>query len=253
MSDAFESSRRKIANAEKHRLNLEREIEAFERVNPYTRVTEPHPEKPDHVVHKAKLTKELPVSIADTVGDIVQNLRNALDNAVYAVAVASGRVNPKYTAFPFARSVAEMANSLGRSKDVPKEIHSLFCGFQPYLGGDEVLWTLNEMCVADKHKMVIPIGTGIINTGVNVQGRGFFEMPTPHVWDRAKNEMVLITLGPGAQYYYDLNFRIFVAFNGIEIVDGKPVLGVLYALGRKVQSIFVAIEAESKRLGIVKP
>jgi hypothetical protein len=252
MSDPFESSRRKIANAEKHHLNLHREIEAFERLNPYKRVVEPHPDKPDHVVHKVKLTKELPVSIADTVGDIVQNLRNALDNATYAVAVASGRVNPKNAAFPFARSVAEMANSLGRSKDVPKEIQSLFCGFQPYLGGDEVLWTLNEMCVADKHKMVIPIGTGIVSAGVNVQGTGFFEMPTPHVWNRTKNEMELITLGPKAEYHYDLSFHVFVAFNDIEIVDGKPVLRVLYALGRKVQSIFMAIEAESRRLGIIK-
>jgi hypothetical protein len=252
MSDPFESSRRKIANAEKHHTNLHREIEAFERLNPYTRVTEPHPDKPDHVVHKVKLAKELPVSIADTVGDIVQNLRNALDNAAYAVAVAGGSVNPKNAAFPFARSVAEMANSIGRAKDLPKEIQSLFCGFQPYIGGDEVLWALNEMCVADKHKMVIPIGTGIVSTGVNVRGTGFFEMPTPHVWDRTKNEMVLITLGPKAEFKYDLNFHFFVAFNGIEIIDGEPVLAVLYTLGRKVQSIFMAIEAESKRLGIIK-
>jgi len=46
-----------------------------------------------------------------------------------------------------------MSNSLGRAKDLPKEIHSLFCGFQPYRGGDDVLWALNEVCVADNTKL----------------------------------------------------------------------------------------------------
>jgi|SRR5208282_1760114 len=252
MSDPFESSRRKIARAKEHFLNLHREIEKFTLVNPYERVIEPHPDNPDHLIHKIKMTKEIPASIADTTADVVNNLRNALDNSGYAVAVASGVADPKFSAFPFARSVAQMANSLGRSKDIPKEIQSLFCGFQPYLGGDDLLWALNEICNGDKHKMVIPIGTGMVRAAAGVESVGYFSMPEPHVWNRAKNEMELITLGKDAKFKYNFHFRFSVAFNDIQVVDGEPVLGVLDDLCGKVESILVCIEAESRRLGIVK-
>ena len=91
-----------------HFNELERKVGEFTRVNPYQKVVEQHPSKPDHVVHKIVLTEALPQSLADITGDIVQNLRNALDNAAYAVAVASGRTDPKFTAFPFAGSLSQM-------------------------------------------------------------------------------------------------------------------------------------------------
>jgi hypothetical protein len=252
MSNPFESSRRKIARAKEHFLNLHREIEKFTLVKPYERVIEPHPDEPDHTIHKIKMTKELPSSIADTTADLVQNLRNALDNAAYAVAVASGKVEPKFTAFPFAGSIAQMANSLGRSKDLPKEIQSLFCGFQPYLGGDDILWALNEICNGDKHKIVIPIGTGMVRVAGGIEVTGYFSMPEPHVWNRTKNEMELVTLGPNAKFKYNFQFSFFVAFNDIQIVDGKPILGVIDELCGKVERIVVCIEAESRRIGLIK-
>ncbi len=232
--------------------DLQREIVEFQDSNPYERVIEPHPDKPDHQVHKIKLTKALPEGIGDAAGDVAQNLRAALDNAGYAVALAvAPGTDPKCTAFPFAGSVGQMANALGRSKDIPQQVQSLFCGFQPYPGGDALLWALNEIAVTDKHKIAVPTGVGQVRRRGAAAGTGFFNMPDPHVWDSVKNEMVLITFGPAAKFDYEFDFAIFVAFGEIKVVAGKEVFGTLYRLGRKVQSILVAIEAESKRLGIV--
>ena len=250
-ADPFESSRRKIARAKEHFADLKRKIQDFERIHPYESVVELHPDEPNHKVHKVKLTQALPGAIADVTADMAQNLRNALDNAGYAVSVASGRVAPKFTAFPFAGSLAQMPNSLGRSKDIPPQIQSLFCGFQPYPEGDDLLWALNEISVADKHKMVIPIGTAIRRIGAAVEGTGYVEIPDPHVWYRTKNEMVLFTTGFQTDYKYDFNFRVFVAFNEIRVVDGQPVLKVLDALSNKIEGILLAIEAEAHRLGVV--
>ncbi|HWZ31705.1 MAG TPA: hypothetical protein VNX18_10250 [Bryobacteraceae bacterium] len=252
MSNPLESSHRKLARAEEHIRDLEGKINAFAWSNAYEKVIEPHPDKPDHLVHKIKLTKEIPESIVDVTADAVQNLRNALDNAGYAVAIAAGAVNPLNTAFPFAPSVDKLANVLGRSKDIPEQIQSLFCGFQPYPGGNDLLWSLNEICVSDKHKMLIPVGTGVVRAGADVRGTGFFCMPNPHFWDRTKNEMELITLGPNAEFNYNFDFRLFVAFNDIKIVDGKPVLAVLYEIDSIVERILVAIEAEARRIKIFK-
>ena len=223
----------------------------FIQENPYEYVVEPHPEKPDHEVYKLKLTKAIPDSIGDITGDMAQNLRQSLDHAAYAVAVASGKTDPKFTAFPFAGSVGQMANALGRSKDVPPQIQSLFCGFLPYPGGNDLLWALNEIAVGDKHKIAVPIGQGAFRAGAAVRGTGFFRMPDPHVWDRTKNEMEVITLGPGAEFNYNFDFRLFVAFNEVKLVDGQPILTIMQKIGQIVDRVLTAIEAEARRLKIV--
>jgi hypothetical protein len=252
MTDPFESSRRKFARAEKHFADLQGEIHAFNETDPYERIAEPHPDRPTHVVEKFRMTREIPASIADKTADIIISLRSALDNAGYAIALAAGVKEPKHSAFPFAGSVANMTNALGRSKDIPEKIHPLFCGFQPYKGGNDLLWALNEVANTDKHRMIIPIGQSMVRYGANVKGTGFFSMPNPHVWDRAKNEMVLIELGPGTTYHYDFNFTFFIAFKDIEFIDGQPIVRILNQLGSIVERILTAMEAESKRLGIIK-
>jgi len=251
MSDPFESSRQKIARAEKHFVELQQEIDGFGYENPYERVTELHPEKPGHILEKIRMTKPIPPSIADKTADVAISLRSVLDNAGYTLALAAGVKDPKHCAFPFAGDITKMGNNLGRSKDIPEKIHPLFCGFQPYKGGNDLLWALNEIANTDKHKMVIPIGQALRPYGTNVRGTGFFSMPQPHVWDRAKNEMVLIELGPGATFNYDFQFTFFIAFHDIEIVDGQPVVRTLHKIGEIVLRILNAIEAEARRLKIV--
>ena len=252
MSDPFASSLSKIARAKEHFTEFERCIDEFHNLHPYEQVAENDPNQAGFVIHKMKLTKPLPDAVGNVLGDLVGNLREALDTAAYAIAVASGKTDPKFTAFPFAGSIGQMAQSLGRSKDLPKEIHSLFCGFQPYLGGDDLLWLLNEICNSNKHKVVTPVGVGLMRQEASVRTVGYFSMPNPHVWDSEKNEMEIITLGPDTKFNYNFNFDIFVAFGDIKLVAGQPVLPVIDNLFGKIERILMAMAAESKRLGIVK-
>jgi len=259
MSDSFDSSYRKLKRAEEHFADLERKIKTFIESNPYHDVSEPHPDKPDHEVHKVKPRRELRPEfddMGDVFGEFVQNLRAALDNAGYAIATNTGRPDAKNCAFPFARSLDHMVNAVGRCADLPREIQSLFCGFQPYLGGDDLLFAVNEACNTDKHKIVVPLFNVFVPSGIAVGGTRFFEMPLHHKWDCAKNEMELFTLGPDTppnnHFDYNLQFSVFIATNEIEGIKGRPILGSAYAMGCKVHSIVRAIEAESKRLGIVK-
>ena len=251
MPQAFDSARRKLERVERHFADLERAIQEFTWKRPYEAVVEPHATKADHKVHKIRLTASLPPIIADTCGEIVQGLRSSLDNATYAIAVASGKTDPKHCAFPFARSRDQMANALGRSKDLPPAIQSLLVGFQPFIGGNDLLWSLNEMCNADKHRMVIPVGAPVQRTGVSIHCTGFFSMPDPHIWNRKKNEMELFTLGPGATTNAHFELALSVAIQGVEIVDGKPVVQVLMPLGVLVERMLDTMEFESKRLGYV--
>jgi len=194
------------------------------------------------------MTQQIPASITDEIATVAISLRSALDNAGYALALAAGVKDPKHCAFPFAGDITKMPGNLGRATDIPEKIHPLFCGFQPYKGGNDLLWALNEIANTDKHKIAIPIGQALARYGASVSGTGYFSMPEPHVWDRAKNEMILITLGPGATYKYDFQFTFFIAFRDIEIVRGKPVVRTLHQIGEIVLRILNAIEAEARRL-----
>jgi len=257
MSDPFASSRSKLAWAKENLFpDLQRRIEEFHNLEPYAKIIEPDTQA-GWEVHKIKLIKPFPESFGNLVGDLVGNLRETLDTAGHSIATAVGKPNAKNTAFPFARDVTQMANSIGRSADLPKEIQSLFCGFQPYRGGDDLLWALNELCNGKKHKFITPMATVMWRGHAFAKGFGRpITMPDPPKWDSAKDEMVVIKLGPivipDATWDYDFDFFPFVAINEIPVVEGKPVLGILYQFCLKVESILMAIEAEARRLGIVK-
>lgn len=253
MSDPFQSSRRKIARAKKHIADLEREIEVFIRETSYIRFSEPDPKNPTHTVYKIRMSKPLPEGLSEIAGDAVGNLREALDHATFGVAVASGRIDPHDAYFPFAGTAERLDNTIkGRCKDIPKEIYPLLRAFKPYNGGNEVLFTLNRIAIRNKHRLLIPVGAISLDAGMNVRGQGYFCMPTPHVWDHTKNEMILITLGPGAQFNAHFRFANTIAFAGIKIIEREAAVEVLDTIHREVERVLAAIEAESLHLGFVK-
>jgi hypothetical protein len=257
MSDPFASSRSKLAWAKEHLFtDLHQRVEGFHSLQPYTRVVEPDPKRPGYEIHKIKLVKPFPEEIRNVTGDLVNNLREVLDNAGHSIAIAANVPQTRSTAFPFARDVTQMAKSIGRAADLPKEIQSFFCGFQPYQGGDDLLWALNEMCVGNKHKYISPMCAVMKRFGASVHGHGrWFSMPDPHVWDTTKNEMEVLTLGPAltpdAKCDYQFDFRPFITINEIPVVKGQELVRLMAQLCLKVESILVAIEAEARRLKIV--
>jgi len=256
--EPFASSRSKLAWAKENLLpDLDRRIREFHNLDPYAKVVEPDPQRPGWEIHKIKLVQPFPEAFGNITSDIVVNLRSVLDNAGYAIADAVGKPDARNCAFPFASDVDNMARSIGRSADLPKEIQSLFCGFQPYRGGDDLLWALNELCNGNKHKFVTPMQAIMWRGRASVKGFGRpFDMPDPHKWDSASNEMVVVRLGPivapNATWDYEFDFLPFIAIHEIPVVSGHPVLGVLDELCLKVESVLAAIEAESRRLGFVK-
>jgi hypothetical protein len=172
-----------------------------------------------------------------------------LDHAVYAVAVASGRATIENAFFPFSGTPERFESNLkGRCKDVPQEIYPLFRSYEPYKGGSALLWALNEVCVGDKHKIIVPAINAIGGAGVNVRGTGFMKMPDPPTWDRTKNEMELFTLGPGAELHGDFTFAFYIAFTDVESLNGKPVIPILDQFVSMVKIIINEIERETARL-----
>jgi hypothetical protein len=126
--------------------------------------------------------------------------------------------------------------------------------FQPYRGGNDLLWSLNELCNTCKHETLVAVPMGIGRTWVrtfDVTGGEATLLPTP-IWDRAKNEVVMAVIGPGAQLNYDLDVAMDVCFDDIGALGGKPALVLLNRLIDRVTQGIALIALEARRLGYVK-
>ena len=253
MPGPFDSARRKIARASKHFEDLERELQAFSDLQPYQEVVEPDPANPEYRLHKVKLTRQLEeTTVPEIVGDVVSNLRAALDHAVYGIAVAAGSSNIRNAYFPFSSSERNLGQNMnGRCADVPKEIWPLLASFKPYNGGNDLLCALNAVRNADNHALLTSIGTALLRPHTKAKGTGYMKMVIPEhsVWDRTKQEVIFLTTGADAQFEYEIEFEFFVAFYKVPIVEDEPVLRALDRFGSEVSRILCAIEAESCRLG----
>jgi hypothetical protein len=254
MSGPFDSAHRKIARASKHFDEVEAQIKAYYDQIPYKQVIETDPDDPQQLLHKIKLVKTLAdSSVAEIVGDVVNNLRAALDHAIYAVAKTC-RSNPKYAYFPFSGKAERFEKSLnGFCKDVPSEMFPLLRSFRPYEGGNEPLFALNAMRNADNHSILTPFGTRLFRPRTKVKGTGYMSMTVPEhsAWDIAKQEIVFLRTGADATFDYDIDFHFFVAFDEVPTVKGMPVMETLELIGSEVNQVVAAIEAEAARLGFL--
>lgn len=251
MPNPLESACTKLAWGRKHAEHFEREVQAFLKTAPGECFAEPDPENPDYTLQKIRLTRPLPEHLSLIAGDAVDNMRAALDHAIYAVATisASAGRGTRHTSFPFAGSDTQFEHRLNGLTDIPKELWPLLRSFQPYKGGNQLLVSLNRACNRNKHALLVSlIGIPQIVTA-NMSGKGFIRFPSEHVWDREKNEMLLFTEGPGAQREGDFNIRFLIALT--DIIEFEQAHNVLHWFGAEVERVLRAIEAEAQRLGII--
>ena len=252
MGDPFESAVRKIDRARNHAMELERQFHAFTVLPPYTTFTEPDPKIPENTVHKVRLARPLPDGLSEIAGDVIGNLRESLDHAVFAVAVAAaaGNRHPQNAYFPFSATAARFEMNLkGRCADVPQEIYTLLRSFEPYEGGNEILFALNKVANLNKHALLVPIMAATFETGVSVRGTGYWSMPQPHIWDRAKNEMELFTNAPGTEFQGQITLAFSITLADIAVRHELSALGVIEIFLREVERVVSAIKSEAQRLG----
>ena len=249
---AFHSSWYSIEHAKRHIRNLETEVSIFFSTNPYSFVTESNADGTEDI-HKIKLTKPMPAGLSGITFDAINNLRSSLDQAGYAVAVATGR-SGKNAHFPFGDTAADVnACEKRRSKHLPKQIFDLMVSFKPYRGGNDLLWAMNKLCNSQKHELIIPVATYTGNMDLLI-GRietGSKPFTFPPRWNSAKNEMVIAQVPYGSECKFDFQYQVFIAFNDVECILGQPVIPILNKMLGIVDGIVMALEAEAKRIDIL--
>ena len=153
----------KLRHAQEHLKSLQDQIGTWIKAGPY-RFSIEHQPGPEVHVWTFTLAEafKAPAVIGLTFGDYVHNLRSALDQLVWALAVNNNRgkepSNANLVDFPVADKPAKFYDA-PVLRNLTWEQATVLEGFQPYHGGDaqKALGDLNALWNDDKHRLVLPV------------------------------------------------------------------------------------------------
>lgn len=205
-------------------------------------------------VHKLRFTQKIPGKLRVIASDALNNLRHSLDQAVNAAAAELGGKRNNY--FPFAKDAGDIDRVVkDNCPSLHADIKDLIKTFQPYGGGDDLLYAMSRMSGPDKHQLVLklninlprfPMGAG---TGYDLRGQG--PMSIGYIaWDGFKQELESARVWGNGHSEYEGEFKmpLFISLSDSHITRGEPAPAFLNTVASKVEGIIAAIEAETARL-----
>ena len=170
----FRQSYLKLERAKKHLKELNHELELFSERTPIrlvwesvpwdTRLSKIYDEEFDIVGLVVRTDEIIPDNIAPIIGDIVHNLRSALDVMMFdIVKTACPSVNENAIAFPMSSKESGLNTQIKkRSINKVEEKHqSLIKAWEPYPNGKFNIYALHELNNIDKHRTIIPTIAGV--------------------------------------------------------------------------------------------
>ena len=162
----------KLARAQKHMTELKEEILAFFASKPFSVVREVEAATGD-IVHKVRIKQEVPTEFAAIIGDVIHNLRTALDYLAWQMVVVNGGIPSRDTGFPITKDAASFQTDLGKKlKGASPKALRFVQRLRPYQGGDDVLWMLHSLDITDKHKLILSVGAANRAVGFKPTTRG---------------------------------------------------------------------------------
>jgi hypothetical protein len=113
-------------------------------------------------VYRLDLVRPIPLEWSVSLGQIVHNLRSALDNAVYALALVHKGRSVSQSSFPiFTEASKYPTKGAPKVKALPEDARLLIESLQPFRSDSHVsnaLRSVNALSNQDKHRIVQPWG-----------------------------------------------------------------------------------------------
>lgn len=254
----FEASKLKLERAAEHLQEFDREAVAYLNSKPCAIVVEPFPgglyEQMGTQSWNARIRKPVPTKFSATIGDVVHNLRTALDLLMCDLVTINGK-SAKEVYFPFCNTPADLSETIKARKihraglDVVQYIEAL----KPYKGGNIALRAIHDLDIADKHQALLPV-----LAGASVPLR---DLLGPNIPESVANFQIIIerdgqmVIGiPGflkVPLGTEIPARFFLALNFAPGIGFRPVIEGLHELAREANGIFKALT--SLRPGAVFP
>ncbi len=156
--------RLKVDRANQHIIELKAKAEVFLARNPYRAVVEENLEATRDKWPRAlvlRVREETPEEFSAIIGDIIHNLRSALDLLVCAL-VRANEGDDKNVKFPIAKDASVFENAIKESKIARGGSVAMdyVRALKPY-GGEDGNWpisSLHALDIEDKHRLIITVG-----------------------------------------------------------------------------------------------
>jgi hypothetical protein len=229
--------RAKIERAKKHIADFDRERLSFLDTNPYVIIAKFNPESNTTQSIMGPLPI-LPDGLATIAGDAAQNLRTALDYVAAELARANG-ADPRKVYFPISESAEKYKAELdGKTKGISAEAVKVFDLIEPYGGGHgQMLWVLHTLNNADKHRLLVSVGSNIART-VQMTLSATPRMFSALVHAPGLQEgLVLGEVEGNTEPDNHIKFTFDIAFGEPEILEGEYVVPTLTYFAGMVETI----------------
>lgn len=254
----------KINQAKIHLATLNLQIRAYIQAQPFTISTRRDPST-RRLHYFVQEVKPLPTDLSAVVGDVLQNLRSALDHVAYQLVLVGTSAEPSgHVYFPIADSMT--AYERKRNNDLRgarSQAVRAVDGLRPYKDGNLTLWQLHKLNIVDKHRALITAGSAYrsVNLGRPLMQRLRDHMatdpnrppgiPLPPPMDLFFNVAdrqfplsvgtVLMTDLPDAEPSSDFQFQLDVAFGEPGIINGEPIAETLMQMVAAVESAVASL------------
>ena len=252
MFDGFIGIDAKIERAKHHLLDLQNAVKRFQDSSPYEIEAYDEDATGDqvYIVH---VLREPPIALATILGDVVNNLRSALDYLVWEL--ASGRGSDtlyfpiRHTAGDFERAIRGLEQIIRSNVAI-----DLLRATQAYEGGSgHGLWQLHQLNRREKHRFLIPVGAANARATTSMPSammemmRRFrhplfhpgivYVKPAERVFPLVEGIELyrLLAKGRGGVVGKNPQFAFEIAFGEGEIFKGEPILPTLAQLTNLVE------------------
>jgi hypothetical protein len=261
-------SRAKVQRAKEHFQDLVAKASNFARLNPYGVVTYDDPETGVRV-WLARVSQPVPPEWSLLVGDVLHNLRTALDYVAWQLQSSGKRAIEKSDPFPVwdRGRKSPTRRDLIKGLDATRERQIAAFGVTGYALIERVqpdsrrdrplevhpLWLLHHLDIWDKHKLLVVAGATVRQAGGHIGGPGedvhidFMSIGGPHLAvvplaDGA--ELMRLKLGDDTPNVdMKLQYAFFVAFANAWPGKGEPVIETLDKLITYVDSVVTMFAA----------
>jgi hypothetical protein len=153
----------KVQGAQEYIRNLNAQIRAFLSTppEPYVIATKRDPQTRELVYYVSAAAEQVPSRIASIAGDVVQNLRSALDYLAFQLVIVGrpGITPGRQICFPICENAAQYRSKApGKIKGMRQDAIKAINALKPYKGGNDLLWALNRLNNINKHRTLIMVG-----------------------------------------------------------------------------------------------
>lgn len=232
----------KVERANKHFLDFDIEIRAFNASDPYKIVHERDPET-GYLVVKVRRLKHPPDNLTLIVGDAIHNLRTALDYLACDLALRNGK-DTKRVYFPFAKTGQHFLSATIQRKirNLSAEDQESIRALEPYVGGKgALLFALHDLDRVEKHIKFVTIRAAASALSVQPRIADTMRVFQPSPFDD-RDEIPIVAFPPGANFVGKIEPSIIISFAEPQPVQGEPVGGTLQYFLNIVSSIIRSFE-----------